>query len=72
MNEDITKNIFTLNTFEDTINIFEPPKSFINDISCYPQEYVKPGYKNAIETLTSFLDNRSQNYNKHLSKPIHR
>jgi len=70
MNEDITKNIFTLNTFEDTINSFEPPKSFIDDISIYPQEYVKPGYKSAIETLTSFLDNRSQNYNKHLSKPL--
>ena len=70
MNEGITKNKFTLNTLNDTITKFKPPKSFISDISVYPEKYVKPGYVNAIKTLTTFLETRSQNYNKHLSKPF--
>ena len=70
MNEGITKNKFTLNTLNDTITKFDPPKSFISDISIYPEKYVKPGYVNAIKTLTTFLESRSQNYNKHLSKPF--
>ena len=70
MNEGITKNKYTLNTLNDTITKFDPPKSFISDISIYPEKYVKPGYVNAIKTLTTFLETRSQNYNKHLSKPF--
>ena len=70
MKEDLTKNVFTLNSFKDTNNNFNPPKSFINDLSLYPKEYVKPGYESAIKTLSSFLESRSQNYNKHISKPL--
>ena len=60
---------FKKNIYQSHIKKYSIPKPFLNKLVKYPDTFLKPGYKNAIKLMKTFLKERSQNYNKNISKP---
>ncbi|MAJ44615.1 MAG: deoxyribodipyrimidine photolyase [Candidatus Marinimicrobia bacterium] len=71
MNNKVIKNSFTNNTFIDSVENNQLPQNFLKSLKIYPNNFLKPGYKNAIKLLKTFIEHRSLSYNKNISKPYH-
>lgn len=69
MHEPIIKNQFSIQEGLDLKNPFPLTEKQIQTLSLYPSTFQPAGETYAFKYLTSFLNERGQNYSKHISKP---
>ncbi len=64
------ENRFTIRQALTLDNPFPLSSSFNKELSEYPSVFQPAGEDNAFRYLTSFVEHRGKNYNRHISKPL--